>query len=390
MTTSARSASQEGPPPGRILVVTQDFGGGTGRHLSGMIRRWMSAGWEIEIVCQGVADAQMTDGLSLIPGPQLWRVRGFPIAQLRGLAQVRKRVRQFRPDIVHCFFFWSFVYGRLLRRMGLVSIVVENREDQGFNVLPWQYDLLRRTADIPDRVVCVSDAVRRVAMVKEGLRSHRTVVIRNGVEPATEPTDRAGARRALGVNGDVHVVGMVANLNRRIKGVEYFVDAMPLILRDVPDTVFFIFGDGTLRPELEARARALGVAPRVRFAGYHPDVARYYAAFDVSVLTSLSEGLSITLLESLQRGIPVVATRVGGNPEVVTDDETGFLVPPRNPVAFAQRVSLLLRDAALRARMGGAARRFVAQNFSAEAVASSYLTLFDALRFGQRHHRDAR
>lgn len=375
---------------GRILIVTQDFGGGTGRHLSSMIRRWEGSGWTVEVICQGAIDQTLTEDLAITPGPApsaLRMLRGFPVAHVRSFAQVRSQVASFQPDIVHCFFFWSFVYGRLLRRLDLVPALVENREDQGFNVRPWQYELLRRTSHVPDRVVCVSEAVRRVAVAREGLRTSAAVVIHNGIAPAAGALDPGAARRALGLHDDGLVVGMVANLNRRIKGVEYFIDAMPLVSHAVPGVQFIIFGDGQLRPELEARARAKGVASIVTFAGFRADVDRYYSAFDVSALTSLSEGLSITLLESMRNGIPVVATRVGGNPELVTNGETGFLVPPKDPAAFASRVCALLGDADLRRRMGDTARRVIAARFDADTVADTYLQLFRALRERPPHRR---
>ena len=173
---------------------------------------------------------------------------------------------------------------------------------------------------------------------------------------------------------------MVANLNRPVKGVEYFIDAMPRILQQVPSARFVIFGDGMLRVGLEQQAATLGVQDHVLFAGYRTDVARYYPAFDVSVLTSLSEGLSITLLESMQHGLPVVVTDVGGNPEVVIDGVTGYLVPPRSVGPFAKRVVQLLADPNLRRQMGEAARRVVLERFDADRVAQQYLDIYAQVR----------
>ena len=151
---------------------------------------------------------------------------------------------------------------------------------------------------------------------------------------------------------------------------------MPLMLKAAPLARFFIFGDGGLKPNLERRARSLGVRDRVVFAGYRPDVTRYYAAFDVSVLTSLSEGLSITLLESMQHGLPVVVTDVGGNGEVVVQNLTGYLVPPRAVEPFAERVVHLLTNPTLRQQMGEAARRVVAERFNPDGVAREYLQIY--------------
>jgi glycosyltransferase involved in cell wall biosynthesis len=108
-------------------------------------------------------------------------------------------------------------------------------------------------------------------------------------------------------------------------------------------------------------------------------MAPFYAAMDISVLTSLTEGLSIALLESMSYGLPVVVTRVGGNPEVVLDGETGFLVPPKDTTAFAEKVVVLLQDRELRARMGDAARRRIDEQFRVTDVATHYLRLYEGL-----------
>ena len=127
----------------------------------------------------------------------------------------------------------------------------------------------------------------------------------------------------------------------------------------------------------------MDVADRVRFTGYQPDVTPFYDAMDVSVLTSLSEGLSITLLESMSHRLPVVVTAVGGNPEVVIDGETGFLVPPRDVAAFVTQVTRLAHDPELRARFGTAARLRVARSFSRDRAASRYLDVYqEALSSG--------
>jgi glycosyltransferase involved in cell wall biosynthesis len=148
----------------------------------------------------------------------------------------------------------------------------------------------------------------------------------------------------------------------------------------VPDARFVIFGKGFGESPEEQRlldlAAELGIGESTRFAGFRPDIQRYYCALDVSVLTSLSEGLPIVLLESMIQGLPVVATAVGGTPEVVADGVTGYLVPPKDPLAFAERVTELLLDRALRERMGGAGRRRARSEFDIGRTAARYLEIY--------------
>jgi len=324
----------------------------------------------------GFTDEMMARGIPVWRGPTRSWFHHFPVAHIRYYRQMKEQIQDFQPDILHTFFFWPIVLGRLLKLRGVIGHVVENREDQGFNWGAINYAVLRKTAHIPDRVLCVSDAVRNVVLERESLPASNVLVIRNGIEPLTVPDERSAVRQELGFRDTHLVVGMVANLNRPVKGVKYFIRSMPSILDGVPNARFVIFGAGRLREGLENEARQLGVLDRVTFAGFRADIARLYLAFDISVLTSLSEGLSIALLESMRSGLPIVATDVGGNGEVVVDGVTGYLVPPRSPQPFADRVVELLQDPERRKKMGAAARREVRERFDSDRVAERYLETY--------------
>ncbi|HEU4698413.1 MAG TPA: glycosyltransferase family 4 protein, partial [Gemmatimonadales bacterium] len=353
----------------RVLLLADSLGGGTGNIVLDISKRWAPEQCAARILTQAPPTARVRPGVPVECLPPLGALGFYPVAQLRRLAQVARRVRQLRPDVLHCYFFWSIMYGRALKALGLVPRLVENREDQGFNWGRHEYALLRRTAGQPDLVVCVSEAVRRTVLEREGLPPERVVVIHNGIEPGPRPRTRvrdvrnAELRRAWNIADDQPVVGMVANFNRAVKGVGYFFDAMPAIAQAVPEVRFLLLGRGPEEAALRARARELGVEAHVIFAGFQEEIGSFYDMMDLSVLTSLSEGLSMTLLESMQHGVAVVATAVGGNPELVREGETGYLVPPRDVPAFADRVVALLRDPARRAAFGAAGRRVVEEEF---------------------------
>jgi glycosyltransferase involved in cell wall biosynthesis len=309
------------------------------------------------------------------------RLNRYPFAQIKAFAGLFTTFNGRAPDLVHSYFFWPIVYGRLLKLFGKTMVLIENREDQGFSWGPHEYAWLRATRSAPDRVVCVSEAVREVVLQRERLDERRVVVIRNGVDPIEgRIQDHASARRELGIPEDHLVVGMVANYNRPVKGVSYLLDAIPAIVSEVPSARFLFLGGGAKeRPALREKARALGIEHFVTFMGHRKDVLRYYEVMDISVLTSLSEGLSITLLESMSHGIPVVATNVGGNPEVVVDGRTGYLVPPKNAHSLADRIVHLLRDPGLRLRMGEEGRQRVERDFQLRDVANRYLDLYRSM-----------
>jgi glycosyltransferase involved in cell wall biosynthesis len=304
----------------------------------------------------------------------------FPIAQLRRLLQLRRIVRSIRPDVVHTYFFWSIVYGRILRMLGEVSVLVENREDMGFSWGRGAYSILRVSRAIPDRIICVAEAVRGVALDREVVNPLRTTVVRNGIEIASAPrTTRQQARRQLGLAESHVVIGMVANLPRAVKGGRQLLDAVSSTVAAVPNARFLLVGLGTDRASLEPELQARGIADYVIGVGYRRDVEACYAAMDISVLTSTTEGLSITLLESMRYGLPTVVTRVGGNPELVLDGVTGFLVGAGDVPAFVDRVVALARNETLRRAMGDAGRQRVTEHFTIDDVAQQYLDVYDEL-----------
>ena len=308
------------------------------------------------------------------------RLEFYPLSQLRRLAIASRHITRFQPAVVHTYFFWPIMYGRALKALGRVALLIENREDQGFSWRSADYTLLRATRAVPDRVICVSEAVRHVVLEKERLDPSRVIVVHNGIElPPREPRDSPRLRAKLGLRPEHLVVGMVANFNRRVKRVGYLIEAAPHIVRAVPEARFLLVGEGNEEQELRQLADRLGVSEHVIFAGRADDVDAYYRLMSLSVLTSLTEGLSITLLESMSHGLPVVVTNVGGNPEVVSDGVTGYLVPPTDIRAFVDGVIRLLRDDEMRTRFGAAARARVEQRFNLRDVADRYLAVYEEL-----------
>lgn len=375
----ARQRPTDAGPARRVLLLAEDLGGGTGNHVCKMLTHWSARGWHVVLVTQTPPLVhKLPTGVRVhVTRPGGWFDR-FPVAQVRRLLALRKVVRSVSPDVVHTYFFWSIIYGRALRLLGLNAPLVENREDLGFSWGRGSYAMLRLTRRLPDRIICVSDAVRRVVVQREAVDENRVLVVHNGVEPdMTAECSRERARRQFEFEDDHVVIGMVANLPRAVKGGRRLLDAMRPIVTAAPSARFLLVGLGTDRETLEPELRARGLAKYVVGTGYRRDVQVCYAAMDISVLTSSSEGLSITLLESMQHGLPVVVTRVGGNPEVVVDGATGFLVPLEDSEAFVDRVVTLVRDAARRREMGEAGRRRVAEHFGMDDAADHYLEVYE-------------
>ena len=213
-------------------------------------------------------------------------------------------------------------------------------------------------------------------LVRRGLERARLTVLHNGVRSAAVADRRAESPRpGLGLAGHDRVVLTVGRLSHE-KGQTHLIRALPQ-MREIARLV--IVGDGPDRGALECAGRAQGLPRPVIFAGAASRVGPFYAMADVFVLPSLSEGSPNALLEAMACGLPIVATRVGGVPEIAVDGETALLVPPEDPVALARAIDRLLRDRPLAARLGSAARATVLTRYTPELRATTLSGLYASL-----------
>lgn len=307
------------------------------------------------------------------------RFYGFQgVAQMSRLIRLARRER---VDIIHTFFEKAEVMGWMVRRLAGIPCWITSRRDLGFKRKALYRALFRLTAGDCCRCVAVCRAVAEQALAEGSLPPDRIEVIHNGldVSPFEERIDTREARRSLGVPTGAPLVGMVANMNFQIKGHRHFLEAARLILKQIPDAEFLLAGDGPLRDSFQAFAGELGIDGRVHFLGTRSDTPAVLSVLDVSVLCSTSEGMSNVILESMAAGKPVVATRVGGNPELVTEGVTGLLVPPADPDSLAEAVLSLLRDPPAARTMGATARERVATEFSVAAMVHKHERLYERM-----------
>jgi glycosyltransferase involved in cell wall biosynthesis len=267
----------------------------------------------------------------------------------------------------------------LARRPPLPPLVATNHNWTGATRALRVYERLDALAlRAFSRVAAVSRA-SRAEMLARGLRPERVVVVPNGIPlPAAAP-DRDRARAALARLvpdlGPEPLVGYLGRLSAE-KGVRELVSALASPLLGAVRAV--LVGDGPLRAEVEAAIAARGLGARTHLLGWRDDAALLLPAFDVLVLPSWREGVPLAALEAFAAGVPVVASRVGGMPDVVRDGETGILAPPRDPAALAAALGSLLGDPGRRRALAAAAARDLAERFSAPAMARAYLDLYRA------------
>lgn len=288
-------------------------------------------------------------------------------SSLRALQAFKRYLGARRPAILHTHNPMPHQYGAIVRLVAPVPVLVHTKH--GRNVLRsakarW---LERLAGRLTDAVVPVSDDTAEIARTRDRVPSERIRVIRNGVDLGNfgSHCDRSPT---------YHVVH-VARLNT-IKDQTTLLHAARLVADAEPRFRLDVVGDGEKRPSLEALSQQLHLGEVVTFHGQHGDIRPFLAGADIFVLSSLSEGVALTLLEAMASSLPVVATNVGGNREVVVPGETGLLVPARDPRALADGMLQLLADPERARRMGTAGRLRVEHEFAEQATVDAYESLY--------------
>lgn len=211
-------------------------------------------------------------------------------------------------------------------------------------------------------VIAVSEAVKR-HICAQGLPESRVHVVHNGVDlEKFEPMPLIDAKRDFGLEADTKLIGVFGRLSSE-KGQKVALEAMAQIVKNLPDAQMLIVGDGKDREELLALAESLGISKNVRFEGFNPNIRPMMAACDIVLVPSLKEGFGLTAVNAMALERPVVATNIGGLPEIVVDGETGLLTPANDPVSMSQRIEELLSDPASMQRMGKLGRRRAEDSF---------------------------
>jgi L-malate glycosyltransferase len=370
---AGRVASGNLPGTERIRLlkfVTVFAVGGTEGQVVTLAEGLDRSRFELHLACFRRSGALLKQ-VTLAPS----RVVEYRIRKLYDRQSLRERlrfaayVRRSRIQIVHTYSFYANVFAIPAAKLGRVPVVVASIRDTGAYLTPMQQRVQRMVCRLADRVVANAEAVKRW-LVDEGYDEHKITVIRNGIDPAPfgKKTAAGKLHRELGLPPDAPLVAVLSRVSP-IKGLEYFLEAATTVAANAPDARFLIVGeaephDADYRRKLESYAERLGLGRRVVFTGLRLDVPQVLDEVAVSVLPSLSEGLSNVLLESMAARVPVVATRVGGNSEAVAEGVTGLLVPPRDAAGLASAISRVLDDRDLAARMGRAGRARVVERFS--------------------------
>jgi glycosyltransferase involved in cell wall biosynthesis len=300
-------------------------------------------------------------------GLQSWKTR----------MTLSRRLRQLGVAVAHAFDFYTNLTLIPSARLSGTPAVIGSQRQLGDLLTPMQWRTQAIVFRRCDAVICNSSAAAK-RLIDDGLAKHKTRVIWNGLVPEAF----ASAGPALPQRTGWLRVGMIARMNSRAKTHSVLLHAAARLQVANPKTEFVLVGDGPLRPELEREAASLGLGDRVRFLGDRRDIPAILASLDLTVLPSNSESLSNAVIESMGACVPVVATSVGGNPELLSDGR-GILVPAEDESSLAGAISTMLQDEKMRTEMGRNCGVFARENFTLEKMRRGHEQLYMELLDGK-------
>jgi glycosyltransferase involved in cell wall biosynthesis len=373
----------EGAPIRVAFCIDNMNIGGTELNAIRTAQRLLELGVELRVFTPADSGPLLARYAALgIPVHHLPLTRLYGRTALDSGRRMRELIRQHRVEVVHAHDFYSNIFAAPHARLAGARFVASRR---------WWEGPDRRTQRLANRasyllahrVLANSESVAELLIRQERVPRSRVVVVPNFLDPsafAAPPTGwTESTRLELGLPAGEPVVGVVANLSP-IKDHAMLLRAVAALTGRWPSLhVVLVGGDGGSRGDLEQLARALGLADRVHFAGHRPSQPSCHHLFDISVLTSRSEGMPNSLVEAMAAGRPVVATSVGAIPDAVKEGVTGFLIPPGDVDQLRDRLDRLLGDPGLCDRMGAAGKASARDRYSAGPAVDRLLRLYQGL-----------
>lgn len=368
----------------KILFILPQFStGGTEGDLLRLISRWRPKDIQLAIACLRKQGPLLPDFERL----------GVPIVEFRTPHSVRGRaqrvialarfMRAESVSIAENMMGMTSLYGALAAGLARVPVVISNQRNMGYamGTAGRRMALRLQMQYLSSHVIVNAEAIKKWLVSNGYCSEQKVAVMYCGIPLDVSPGQTGDQRKRLGLSEGDLVIGCVARLDP-IKGLDNLLTAIPGILRHCPRARFVIVGDGPERGKLERMRGELGIGHALIFAGYREDPGDIIACCDICVQPSLSEGLPTSILEYMRAGRPVVATAVGGIPEVVVDQQSGFLVRPDDQEALSDRLVRLTMNPASRAQMGERGREIVRSRFDIRRVVRDYDMLYHELILG--------
>lgn len=365
----------------KVMHVTYDMRiGGTEMVIKNLIEGFANRSAEMSIFCIESplgpwGEMLKENGIMITTHP---RQPGFDKALI---GAIRAHIRSHEIDIIHCHQYTPWIYG-VIAAAGLKTKVIFTEHGRFYpDFGTWKRKLVNPVLQrFTDSMTAISAATKQALITHENLSRKCISVIYNGIE-ALPPADQQSLghlREQLNIAPDTLVLGTIARFDP-IKNHLMMLSAFNDCLNKGLQAVLIIVGDGEMRPAIEQRIAELGIADSVRLTGYQPQPAQYLCLMDIFLLSSFSEGTSMTLLEAMSVGKPCVVTDAGGNKEVIANDENGLVVDNDDQAAFTQAIMAIANDEQQYQRFSIDAKNRFSARFSVKAMCDAFDTIYQRL-----------
>jgi glycosyltransferase involved in cell wall biosynthesis len=360
-----------------LHLITELSTGGAQYALLRLLEGMDRERYQVQVACLYNGDAEVALRIRAL-GIQVTDLGMTGKWRVDALLRLYSLLRRQQPDILHTWLFHANFSGRLAGRLAGVRRIISSERTMEMEGRV-RRSLNRMTSSLADRIICVSQRVAEFAAQEIGLPADKLVVIPNGISlDGFSAVDQAGARRSFNFPRDDQIIGTVSRAER-VKGLDVLLDAFKILHANMPELLLAIAGDGPELPGLKDQAQQSGLGKNVHFLGEVKDIPKFLAALDVFALSSYHEGMPNAVLEAMAAGLPVAATAAGGTLEVITDQVTGFLVPPGDRPGLARVLTILLDDPSLARRMGRLGRQRVEREFNLAETVRRTCLLYEEL-----------
>ena len=330
-----------------------------------------------------------SEGIKFIQCPFLLRKINI-IKDLRAFFDIWRIIKKYNPLIVHTHSSKAGLMGRLAAKLAGTPIIVHTPHGHVFfgyfGPLKTKLFIIfeKLASRITDKIVALTNREKKDHMLFKIAEEDKFSVIYSGIElnilKESSFEEKQNLKKELGIPENSLIVGTAGRLVP-VKGPEFLVKASKYIISKYPDTYFMFTGDGPLEQDLKRKALEMGISDNIIFLGWRDDLAKIISIYDVFVLPSLNEGMGRVLVEAMALGKSIVASNIGGIPDLVIHGKNGFLVPPKNPKELAKYIQILLEDEKKREKMGLAGKE-MSLNFSAENMVEKIAELYEELLKG--------
>ncbi len=361
----------------KVLQVVRPATGGMKEHVLALLKNLNRKDFELGLACPGdsqVGAVARELGIRVFPVDISGEITPWHDGQ--GTVRLAGIIRRWGVQVVHAHGAKAGLLARLsclLVRKRPATVVTAHNFVYTGSVRGWKQKLLlgaeKRLLPLTDQFIAVSQGLRQEILNSQGIAPEKVMTIYNGLdlELFSEASDREQVRARLGLEPHRPVVGTVARFAPQ-KGLQYFIDMVACLEKQLPGIQYLVVGDGPLREKIESLAKSRGVREKITFTGFIADIPPILKAMDVFVLPSLSEGLGISVLEALACRRPIVATAVGGIPEIIANGENGLLVPPGSGSYLADGVAGLLNNPQLAQTLASRGFQQLEEKFSLQKM----------------------